>query len=149
MDRVFAVHAEKSIARLPPAAHVQTIFPKQDQAIRIQCALSWKKWYQSGGRWLQCHWTSAVASAISNQQNCTCARKTQDKRTAPDVRSHGSIPLSLSGNFVTRIGIYLLIPFSFHDCKWPRCFCEKQVLILKAEWPLAKVIEWPWPLIMI
>ena len=31
---------------------------------------------QSGGRWLQCHWTSAVASAFSNRQNCTCAHKT-------------------------------------------------------------------------
>ena len=32
--------------------------------------------------------------------------------------------------------------------KWPNCFWEKQVLTLKSEWPLIKVKEWPWPLIL-
>ena len=43
-------------------------------------------------------------------------------------------------------------PISFHmnfGFKWPACFWEKQVLILKSEWPLAKVKKWPWPLILI
>ena len=114
---------------------------------------------QSGGRWLQCHWTSAVASALSNRQNCACARKTlqkqrgrthgagcvrqwfrvavgdcsvterrrwrppyqtgktvhvhanhykhnEDGRTAPGVCGNGSVPLSHSGNVVTRIGTH-------------------------------------------
>ena len=30
----------------------------------------------------------------------------------------------------------------------PNCFWEKQVLTLKSEWPLTKVKEWPWPLIL-
>ena len=32
--------------------------------------------------------------------------------------------------------------------KWLSCFWEKQVLTLKSEWPLIKVREWPWPLIL-
>ena len=43
-------------------------------------------------------------------QNCTCARKTQQKnedgRTSPGVCSNGSVPLSHSGNVVTRIEIH-------------------------------------------
>ena len=70
-----------------------------------------KWWYQSGGRWLQSHWTSAVASALSNRQNCACARKTlqtQRGRThgAGSGCGNGSVPLSHSGNVVTRIGIH-------------------------------------------
>ena len=41
--------------------------------------------------------------------------------------------------------------FSFHmsfGSKSPNCLCEKQVLTLKSEWPLTKVKEWPWPLIL-
>ena len=46
-----------------------------------------KKWYQSGGRWLQCHWTSVVASALSDRQNCACARKTlQTQQGRMDAR---------------------------------------------------------------
>ena len=42
-------------------------------------------------------------------------------------------------------------PLSFHmnfGSKSPNSFWEKQVLTLKSEWPLAKVKEWPWPLIL-
>ena len=53
---------------------------------------------------------SAVASALSNRQNCTCARKnykhSEDGRTAPGVCGNGSVPLSHSGNVVMRIGIH-------------------------------------------
>ena len=52
----------------------------------------------------------AVASALSNRQNCACARKhykhNEDGRTAPGVCGNGSVPLSHSGNVVTRIGIH-------------------------------------------
>ena len=41
----------------------------------------------TSGRWLQCHWTSAVASGLSNRQNCACARKTV--QTQPG-RTHGA-----------------------------------------------------------
>ena len=40
------------------------------------------------------------------------------------------------------INFYLHLPISFHmifGSKWPKGFPEKQVLILKSEWPLAKV----------
>ena len=51
-----------------------------------------------------------TASALSNRQNCACARKTlqhnEDGRTAPGVCGNGSVPLSHSGNVVTRIGIH-------------------------------------------
>ena len=49
-----------------------------DQDIRIQWALSWKKWYHSGARWLQCHWTSAVASAfyLKPAKLCMCTQNT-------------------------------------------------------------------------
>ena len=33
----------------------------------------------------------------------------EDGRTAPGVRGHGSVPLSHSGNVVTRIGLHTLI----------------------------------------
>ena len=51
-----------------------------------------------------------MASALSNRQNCACARKhykhNEDGRTAPGVCGNGSVPLSHSGNVVTRIGIH-------------------------------------------
>ena len=51
-----------------------------------------------------------MASALSNRQNCACARKTlqhnEDGHTAPGVCGNGSVPLSHSGNVVTRIGIH-------------------------------------------
>ena len=36
----------------------------------------------------------------------------EDERTAPGVRDHGSVPLSHSGNVVTRIGLHT--QWSFH-----------------------------------
>ena len=74
-----------------------------------------KMWYQSGGRWLQCHRTSAVVSALSNRQNRTCARKiefTLSRCTAPAVRGQGSVLLSHSRNVVTKIGVQ-----QHKDCK--------------------------------
>ena len=47
-----------------------------------------------------------MASALSNRRNCACARKHEDGRTAPGVCGNGSVPLSHSGNVVTRIGIH-------------------------------------------
>ena len=55
-----------------------------------------------------------MASALSNRQNCACARKTlqtQRGRTAPDVCGNGSVPLSHLGNVVTRIGIHTYMVF--------------------------------------
>ena len=53
---------------------------------------------------------AAVASTLSNWQNCACARKKhykhEDGRMAPCVCGNGSVPLSHSGNVVTRIGIH-------------------------------------------
>ena len=52
-----------------------------------------------------------MASALSNRQNCACARKTlQTQRGwthgAGCGCGNGSVPLSHSGNVVTRIGIH-------------------------------------------
>ena len=52
-----------------------------------------------------------MMSALSARQNCTSVRKThykhnEDGRMAPGVRSHGSVPLSHSGNVVTRTGLH-------------------------------------------
>ena len=63
-----------------------------------------------------------VASALSNRQNCACARKhykhDEDGRTAPGVCGNGSVPLSHSGNVVTRIEIhthtYLITRIEIH-----------------------------------
>ena len=56
-----------------------------------------------------------MASALSNGQNCTFARKhykhNEDGRTAPGVCGNGSVPLSHSGNVVTIIGIHTGIFF--------------------------------------
>ena len=59
--------------------------------------------------WLQCHWTSAVVSALSNRQNCACEKHykhNEDRHTAPCVCGNGSVPLSHSGNIVKRIGLH-------------------------------------------
>ena len=59
--------------------------------------------------------TSAVASALSNRQNSTCARKKHNKhnegrRNAPVVHGLCSVPLSYSGNVVSRIELqYFLL----------------------------------------
>ena len=71
----------KSRVRLPPGAHVRTIFTDPiDQDIRTQWALSWKivvsEWRSSG-----------VASALSNWQNCACACKTLQTQRG---RTHGA-----------------------------------------------------------
>ena len=51
----------------------------------------------------------------------------------------------------------ICINFHFHSplsfdmnfgSKSPNHFKEKQVLTLKSEWPLTKIKEWPWPLIL-
>ena len=58
---------------------------------------------------MQCHWSSAVASALSDRQNCTCAKHykhNEDGRTARGVCGDGSVPPSHTGNVVTRIGIH-------------------------------------------
>ena len=52
---------------------------------------------------------SAVASALSNWQNCTCGKHykhNEDGHTAPGVCGNGSVPLSHSENVVMRIGIH-------------------------------------------
>ena len=37
-----------------------------------------------------------------------CMQHDEDGRTAPGVRGHGSVPLSHSGNVVTRTGLHTL-----------------------------------------
>ena len=42
------------------------------------------------------------------------------------------------------MGIHSHSLLSFHmsfGSKWPNCFCKKQVLTLKSEWPLTEVKE--------
>ena len=48
---------------------------------------------------------SAVASAYVHV-HAKHYKHDEDGRTAPGVRSHGSIPLCHSGNVVTRIGLH-------------------------------------------
>ena len=59
---------------------------------------------------MQCHRTLAVTSALSNRQNCAREyyKHNEDGRTAPGVCGNGSVPLSHSGNVVTRIGIHTI-----------------------------------------
>ena len=72
VDRVFAVHVGRrgfdSHRRHLSERFFRSNWPEYAYTV---CSLSWKNWYQSGGRWLQCHWTSAVASDLSNRQSTT------------------------------------------------------------------------------
>ena len=103
MDRVFAVHAFDSYRRTCP-----NDFPIQQTNIRIQCALSWKL--------VVSEWRSVIAVSlkvgggvrlIKPAKLYICTQKhfehNEDGCTAPGVRGHGSIPLSHTGNVVTRI----------------------------------------------
>ena len=84
-----------------------------DQDIRTQWALSWKivvsEWrlviavslnVGSGVRLIK------PAKLCMCTQNTTNTTRTEHIRTAPGVCSNGSVPLSHSGNVVTRIGIH-------------------------------------------
>ena len=53
-----------------------------------------------------------MSSALSNRQNC---KHNQDGRTAPGVCGNGSVPLSHSGNVVTRIGIHTHSLFAYQS----------------------------------
>ena len=52
----------------------------------------------------------------------------QDGRTAPGVCGNGSVPLSHSGNVVTRIGIHTLM--SGHDHLNARTICDIDLLVM-------------------
>ena len=113
VDRVFANHAGRRGFNSHWRHMSRTNFPIKSTRISAPSVL----WAEKGGIRLavddcaQCHWLSAVALAWSKRQNCTCACKTQDSRTVPGVRGHGSLPLSYSGNVITRNGIYLQCHF--------------------------------------
>ena len=78
-----------------------------DQDISTQYALSWKI--------VVSEWRSVIAvplnivHLIKPEKLYMCTQKhykhNEDGRTALDVRGHGSVPLSHSGNVVTRIGL--------------------------------------------
>ena len=74
---------------------------------------------------------SAMASAVSNRQNCTCAHKTlqhnENGRTAPGERGHGSVPPSHLGNVVTGIVLQQRAAFSasFKKKKKKKCWSRK------------------------
>ena len=71
---------------------------------------------------------SAMASAVSNRQNCTCAHNTykhnENGRTAPGVRGHGSVPPSHLGNVVTGIVLQQRAAFSA-SFKKKKCWSRK------------------------
>ena len=98
--------------RLAPAAHVRTIFPIQQTRLGYPHPVC-SELENSGIR---------VASVIAVSLNVgggvrliksaklyMCTQKyykhNEDGRTSPGVRGHGSVPLSHSGNVVTRIGL--------------------------------------------
>ena len=80
-----------------------------DQDIRSQCALSWKI--------VVSEWWSVIAVSLNIGDGVRLYHtgkavhvhaklcKHEDGRTAPDVRGHGSVPLSHSGNAVMRNGL--------------------------------------------
>ena len=87
----------------------------RDQDIRSQRALSWKK---SGIRVAvgDCSVTERRRWAPPYQTGKTVhVHAKQNRSTAPEVRGHDSIPLSHSGNVITRNRIYLpkALPFTF------------------------------------
>ena len=80
-----------------------------DHNICTQCALSWKivvsEWWLVIAVLLN---VSGGVSLIKQVKLYICIQThythDEDRRTVPDGRSHGSVPLSHSGNLVTRIG---------------------------------------------
>ena len=96
-----------------------------DQDIRTQCALSWKI--------VISEWRSVIAGSLNGSDGvcfikpaklymCTQTHYKHDEegRTARSVRSHGSVPLSLSGNVVTRIGLHTHKSYKWMQAfKWP------------------------------
>ena len=110
VDRVLALHAG-SRGFDSHRGHMSERFTDPiDQDIRTQWALSWKI--------VVSEWRSVIAVSlnvgggvrlIKPAKLCMCTqhyKHNEDGRTAPGVCGNGSVPLSHSGNVVTRIGIH-------------------------------------------
>ena len=100
----------------PMAEHVRMIFLIIfiDQDICTQCALSWN--IVISERWPVIAVSLNIDSGIrliKHAKLYMCTKKkhykyNQDRCIAPGVWDHGSVPLSHSGNVVTRIGLQQL-----------------------------------------
>ena len=112
-ERLAQCHSRrKSRVRLPPVAHVRTIFFRSNRSgYPHQCALSWKT--------VVSEWRSVIAVSLNVGGGVRLIKPTklyictqthyqhdEDGRTAPGLRGHGSVPLSHSRNVVTRIGLH-------------------------------------------
>ena len=83
-----------------------------DQDIRTQCAVSWKIVVSEWWPVIAVSLTLNVGDGVrlikpAKLYMCTQThyKHDEDGRTAPGMRGHGSVPLSNSGNIVTRIGL--------------------------------------------
>ena len=94
MDRVLALHAGSRGFDSHRGHMSERLSDPIDQDIRTQCALSWKI--------VVSEWRSIAVNAKQYKHN-------EDGRTAPGVCGNGSVPLSHSGNVITRIGIHTQI----------------------------------------
>ena len=125
-----------------------------DQDIRTQWALSWKI--------VVSEWRSVIAVSlnvgggvrlIKPAKLCMCTQNTTHT-TRTDARRRVCAAM-VPYRWATR-GTSLREWEYTHTLKLsyelyfesPNCFCEKQVLTLKSKWPMTKVKEWPWPLIL-
>ena len=111
VDRVLVLHAG-SRGSTPTGGTCPNDFSDPiDQDIRTQWALSWKL--------VVSEWRSVIAVSLKvgggvrlmkPAKLYICTQKNykhnEDGRTAPGVCGNGSVPLSHSGNVVTRIGIH-------------------------------------------
>ena len=91
-----------------------------DQDIRTQCALSWKI--------VVSEWRSVIAGSLNVGGGVRLKsgktvhvhpkhyKHSEDGRTAPGVCGNGPVPLSHSGNVVTRIGIHTHTQVQLFSC---------------------------------
>ena len=125
-----------------------------DQDIRTQWALSWKI--------VVSEWRSVIAVSlnvgggvrlIKPAKLCMCTQNTTHT-TRTDARRRvcaAMVPYrwATRGTSLREWEYTHTLKLSYElDFESPNCFCEKQVLTLKSEWPMTKVKERPWPLIL-
>ena len=67
----------------------------------------------------------------------------EDGRTAPDVCGNGSVPLSHSGNVVTRIGIHTHMTHRLFTCLFKKASsCQQLYLIMRFRWAYCLMARW-------
>ena len=125
-----------------------------DQDIRTQWALSWKI--------VVSEWRSVIAVSlnvgggvrlIKPAKLCMCTQNTTHT-TRTDARRRvcaAMVPYrwATRGTSLREWEYTHTLKLSYElDFESPNCFCEKQVLTLKSEWPMTMVKERPWPLIL-